>query len=309
MKKAVIILSLLLSINTLSAQNKNPKYVAYIEKYAQLAINSQKKHHIPASITLAQGLLESAAGESKLAVKCNNHFGIKCGSSWYGRTMRQNDDAIGECFRCYDNPKASYDDHAEFLKRQRYAFLFDYAITDYKSWAHGLKRAGYATDPAYPNKLIRLIEDYQLYQYDTMTAAPDNDKKDKETANLLGDRPQDANTVFGYPETKVNGVRCIQLVDDDTFKKIARHTGISVAELLYFNDLPKAVDLHSGDIVYLQPKKNKTNKRTPTYTVKAGDSMHSISQEYGIKLKALYKLNGIKYGTPAEVGQRLKLHK
>lgn len=305
MKRITIALSLLLAISTLSAQNKNPKYEAYIRQYADLAIASQKKHKIPASITLAQGLLESAAGESKLAQQCNNHFGIKCGGSWHGRTMRQNDDAIGECFRCYNKAEDSYNDHAEFLKRQRYAFLFDYKITDYKAWAHGLKRAGYATDPKYPQKLIKIIEDYKLYEYDSMKSAKPTDEK----LDILGDRPQDENNLFGYTEIKNNGVRCFQLQTDDSFKNIARYTGIPVVELLYFNDLPHKTDLHRGDMVYLQPKKNKAAKGTSVYIVKEGDSMHSISQEFGIKLKVLYKINGIKYGTPAEVGQRLKLRK
>ena len=305
MKRITAILATLLIITTLVAQTPNPKYEAYIRQYADLAISTQKKHRIPASITLAQGLLESAAGESKLAQRCNNHFGIKCGGSWHGRTMHQNDDAIGECFRCYNRVEDSFDDHADFLKRQRYSFLFDYKITDYKSWAYGLKKAGYATDPKYPQKLIKIIEDYRLYEYDTDKKADPSDKK----SDHLGDRPQDGNDLFGYTEIKINGVKCYQLQSDDTFKKISKHTGISVAELLYFNDLPKARDLFRGEIVYLQPKKNNAAPKTPTYTVKAGDSMHSIAQEFGIKLKALYKINGIKYGTPAQTGQKLKLRK
>lgn len=308
MKKSTLLVSLLLFTSILQAQNKNPKYEAYIEKYADLAVASQKEYHIPASITLAQGLLESAAGESRLAQKCNNHFGIKCGDSWYGKTMHQDDDARGECFRCYNNVKSSFDDHAKFLQRQRYSFLFDYAITDYKSWAKGLRQAGYATDPKYPDKLIKIIEDYELYRFDDGKQTVSSAKNQNPDIEHLADIASDGDQLFGYTEIKNNGVRCYQLATDDTFKNISKHTGIPVVELLYFNDLPHKTDLYRGDMVYLQPKKNKVNNKLPkAYIVKAGDSMHSISQEFGIKLKALYKLNKIKYGTPAEAGQQLKL--
>lgn len=307
MKRLSFIVVSVLCATVLWAQGKNPKYEAYIQKYADLAVASQKKHRIPASITLAQGILESAAGESKLATRCNNHFGIKCGDAWHGRKMRQNDDAIGECFRCYGSVKESYDDHAEFLKRQRYSFLYDYEITDYKAWAHGLKRAGYATDPKYPQKLIKIIEEYELHKYDKGQKAKADEDGKEEKPDHLGDRPEE--NLFGYVEIRNNGVRCYQLLTDDTFKNIAKETGLSIPELLYYNDLPKKVDLHRGDFVYLQPKKNKVAKGAATYVVKAGDSMHSIAQEHGIKLKALYKINGIQYGTPAETGKKLRLRK
>ena len=149
------------------AQRRNSRYVEYINKYSDLAVEQMKLHKIPASITLAQGLLESGAGYSQLARKSNNHFGIKCGGSWRGRSVRHDDDARNECFRAYSNPRDSYEDHSEFLRRgARYAFLFKLDITDYKGWARGLKKAGYATDPSYANRLITIIEDYDLYKYD-----------------------------------------------------------------------------------------------------------------------------------------------
>ena len=173
MKKSIIflfcIVHCVLCIN-LYAQSRNPKYEAYIEEYSKFAIQCQNEYHIPASITLAQGILESGAGESSLAKNCNNHFGIKCGSDWYGRSTRHDDDRPNECFRCYKSAKESYDDHAKFLQRQRYAFLFDYKITDYKSWANGLRQAGYATDPKYPQKLINIIETYKLYELLNVTS-------------------------------------------------------------------------------------------------------------------------------------------
>lgn len=316
MKKTIIIISILFSATILFAQNRNAKYDAYISKYAKLAVSGQTKHRIPASITLAQGLLESGAGESRLAKECNNHFGIKCGGSWYGKSMNMDDDAKGECFRCYNNPKDSYEDHAEFLKKPRYSFLFDYKINDYKSWAKGLKKAGYATDPNYPNKLINIIETYKLYEYDEggkLLTEVEKSNEEENTQIQNRDKIEEINgendQLFGYQEIKNNGVRCYKLMNDDSFNHISKVTGISVKMLLYYNDLPKECPLYKDDYVYLAPKKRSTPRKTPKYTVKAGDSMHSIAQEYGIKLKSLYKLNGIEYGTPAKVGQKLKLHK
>ena len=298
----------LLIINSLTAQSRNPKYEAYIEKYSDFAIQCQNEHHIPASITLAQGILESGAGESSLAKDCNNHFGIKCGSDWYGRSTRRDDDRPNECFRCYKSVKESYDDHAAFLKRQRYAFLYDYKITDYKAWAYGLKQAGYATDPKYPQKLINIIETYNLYEFDTQGNKKTGGEKRREN-NIKEDSNLAEDKLFGYVEIRNNGVRCYKLITDDSFKNIAKATGISVKRLLYYNDLPAETDLYRDEYVYLAKKRATAKKRTPMHKVSAGESMHSISQEYGITLKALYKLNDLEYGTPAKVGMKLKLHK
>ncbi|MFS4417504.1 glucosaminidase domain-containing protein [Maribacter sp. 2307ULW6-5] len=139
----------------------------YVETFAEIAQMNMEAYGIPASITLAQGLLESGFGRGELAQKTNNHFGIKCHKGWEGDYDFHDDDAKGECFRKYNHPLESYRDHSLFLTtRSRYDFLFDYKVTDYKAWARGLKRAGYATDPKYPQKLISLIQKYQLYQYD-----------------------------------------------------------------------------------------------------------------------------------------------
>ena len=160
----------------------------YVSQYHAMAVGEMYRSGIPASITLAQGLLESSCGESPLAVKGNNHFGIKC-SNWKGKTMKHDDDRRNECFRVYDSVEESYRDHSDFLRyRDRYKFLFDLELTDYQGWANGLKKAGYATDPQYPAKLIKLIEDYKLYEYDSMTpdqagigrtAEPGGEKKKK----------------------------------------------------------------------------------------------------------------------------------
>lgn len=167
MKRLVATTLLLFSLVAMYAREKSPQEI-YIEQFATLAVEEMYRSGIPASITLAQGLLESRYGLSELAVKGNNHFGIKCHNGWKGGRMYYDDDRRGECFRKYSSPEQSYRDHSDFLRyRDRYKFLFDYKITDYKSWAHGLKKAGYATDPAYPRKLINLIEEYDLHVYDT----------------------------------------------------------------------------------------------------------------------------------------------
>ena len=167
MKRHLIYLLTIFVCLSLQAQTRNKQYEDYIKQYRDLAVDEMKKYHIPASITLAQGLLESGAGQSTLARKSNNHFGIKCGSDWQGKTVRHNDDARGECFRAYKHPKQSYEDHSKFLAgRPRYASLFKLKITDYKGWARGLKKAGYATDPRYAQRLIDIIELYDLDKYD-----------------------------------------------------------------------------------------------------------------------------------------------
>ena len=169
MKAVCLLFSVLLLSSSfeVQAQKRNKIYEDYIKKYREIAVHEMKKHHIPASITLAQGLLESGAGRGELARKANNHFGIKCGGRWNGRTVRHDDDARNECFRAYKNAEDSYKDHSKFLRDgARYQFLFDLKITDYKGWAKGLKNAGYATDPKYAYRLINLIELYDLYEYD-----------------------------------------------------------------------------------------------------------------------------------------------
>ncbi len=310
MKKYILVLLATLVANIGYAQKRHPKYDAYIEKFAKIAVEEQTKYGIPASITLAQGLLESGAGESRLAVQANNHFGIKCGDAWHGKKIYADDDAIGECFRSYKNPDESYEDHSVFLKRQRYAFLFDYDVTDYKAWAHGLKRAGYATDPKYPDKLIRIIETYKLNEYDTKA----NFVKEDETiisTDINGNivESSDADGLFGYIKIKNNGLTCINLVEDDKLENIAKRFGIPLKMLLYFNDMYENKPLRRGDYVYLRWKKSKAEKGLNKHKVKVGESMHTISQDYGIRLKKLYQLNNMEYGKTVKAGTVLKLRK
>jgi len=333
MKKIFILLFITVFAAGAYAQTRIEAYDQYIEQYKSAAINNRDSFGIPASITLAQGLLESGAGKSELATQCNNHFGIKCGSSWYGETMKKDDDSSQECFRCYGNAAESYKDHSEFLKKQRYAFLFDYDVTRYDEWARGLSKAGYATDPAYPNKLITLIETYQLYLLDNgkdlqqsnvtpvviTTPAPTGNnnepkKEEKPTEekvdNTSAAKPVATGKVIStkirsYNVIEINDVRCIQLTQDDNFKNISKATNISVERLCYMNDIPEPRQLEAGEYIYLSYKRSTGS--AASHTVKAGESMHSISQQYGIRLASLYRLNNLVYGTPCYVGQTLKL--
>ncbi len=290
----VAVLMLAATVSAAYAQHRNKRYLEYIAQYDDIAVEQMKEYKIPASITLAQGLLESGAGRSELARKSNNHFGIKCGSRWRGRSVRHDDDARNECFRAYRNVRDSYEDHSRFLATgARYAFLFRLDITDYKGWARGLKRAGYATDPSYANRLIQIIEDYGLYKYDADSKKRKR-KKDKEA--------------MPHQVYIANELLYVVARRGDTFKEIGKEFGIKWRKLVDYNDLHKKYTLAEGDIVYLQRKKRKAGKGFTVHVVKEDDSMHSISQKYGIRLKNLYKMNR---KDPEEyiptVGDRLKL--
>ena len=292
MKKLKLFLILIISCLTLQAQTRNKQYEAYIKKYRELAVEEMKKYHIPASITLAQGLLESGAGQSALARKSNNHFGIKCGSDWYGKTVSHDDDARGECFRAYKHPKDSYEDHSKFLAgRPRYASLFNLNITDYRGWARGLKKAGYATNPRYADQLIGIIELYELYKYD-----------DKNYLKWLKKNPNPHQTYIA------NGLLYIVVRAGDSWKSISQEFDISQKKLRKYNDLYKGYALQVGDILYLEKKNKKADKEHIVHVLRAGESMYSISQKYGIRLKNLYKLNKMDEDDPApKIGTILRL--
>ena len=292
MKKLKLFLILIICCLTLQAQTRNKQYEAYIKKYRELAVEEMKKYHIPASITLAQGLLESGAGQSALARKSNNHFGIKCGSDWYGKTVSHDDDARGECFRAYKHPKDSYEDHSKFLAgRPRYASLFNLNITDYKGWARGLKKAGYATNPRYADQLIGIIELYELYKYD-----------DKNYLKWLKKNPNPHQTYIA------NDLLYIVVRAGDSWKSISQEFDISQKKLRKYNDLYKGYALQVGDILYLEKKNKKADKEHIVHVLRAGESMYSISQKYGIRLKNLYKLNKMDEDDPApKIGTILRL--
>ena len=296
-------------------EQKSPQE-KYIERFASLAVEEMYRSGVPASITLAQGLLESRYGLSDLAAKGNNHFGIKCHNNWQGGRMYHDDDAKGECFRKYDSPEQSYRDHSDFLRyRDRYKFLFDYDVTDYKAWAHGLKKAGYATDPAYSSKLIRLIEEYELHEYDLKPDKKSDrksrkkakDKADEQVNDVLPEPPlqieaprrmaEDQRHVFRFNVAREvyvrNGVPYVLSVEGDTYEGLAASNNLFLREILKFNDLSGAERLLPGTVVYLQPKKNQGVKGLEKHVVEEGDSMRDIAQRYGIKLARLYKINGM----------------
>lgn len=292
MKRHLIYLLTIFVCLSLQAQTRNKQYEDYIKQYRDLAVDEMKKYHIPASIILAQGLLESGAGQSTLARKSNNHFGIKCGSDWQGKTVRHNDDARGECFRAYKHPKQSYEDHSKFLAgRPRYASLFKLKITDYKGWARGLKKAGYATDPRYAQRLIDIIELYDLDKYDKKGGL----KWMKENPNP-------------HQPYIANGLLYIVVRAGDTWKSISKEFDVSQKKLRKYNDLYKGYELQPGDILYLEKKNRKAQKEHIVHVLRAGESMYLISQKYGIRLKNLYKLNKMDADEPApEVGTILRL--
>ena len=288
-------LGLLLSLFaflTVQGQSRNKQYEDYIKKYRDIAVEEMKRYHIPASITLAQGLLESGAGYGTLARKSNNHFGIKCGSDWRGKTVKHDDDARNECFRVYKDPKDSYRDHSKFLAgKQRYAFLFDLKITDYKGWARGLKKAGYATNPRYAHQLIDIIERYDLDKYDKKGGL----KWMKENPNP-------------HEPYIANGLLYIIARQGDTWKNLSKEFDISIRKLRKYNDLYKGYELQEGDILYLEKKNRKAPKGMYVHVLRNGESMYSISQKYGIRLKRLYKMNKMDFGDAApKVGTILRI--
>ena len=300
MKLTIRIFCLLFFIATLAeaaTQRKIPSYEKYIKTYSALAIEQQKKYKIPASITLAQGLLESGAGQSDLARRSNNHFGIKCHSDWRGGRVYHDDDLRGECFRKYKRVEDSYEDHSKFLKRSRYDRIFQLKITDYKGWARGLQKCGYATDRAYANKLIKVIEDYELYRYDTGKVHKLTRQEKKK---------------LRYPTVKYTiyrtyGLLYVYAKENDSFDQIAQNLDFPVKDLKKFNEVPEDFPLQKGDIVYIEKKKKKADKPNYDHVVQVGESMHSIAQKYGIQIKSLYKMNKKDKDYVPEEGDVLKL--
>ena len=294
----------------------------YIARYSSMAVSEMYRSGVPASITLAQGLLESRYGESVLATRGNNHFGIKCGN-WTGKTMRHDDDERNECFRAYDGPEESYRDHSDFLRyRDRYKFLFDLDVTDYRGWAYGLKKAGYATDPEYASKLIRLIEDYRLFDYDTPALSGGKPSGSSHEAGRLPAPPLQLEAPQAYaarrgerfhfalsrPIRSLNGVPFIYSLEGETFSSIAESQNLFVKELLKFNDMDAAEDLVPGTVVFLRQKKSKAVKGMDKYIVDHdGESLRDIAQRFAVKLKSLEKMNGISGRTPLREGDMILL--
>ena len=293
----------------------------YIEKYKDAAIQYMKTHGIPASITLAQGCLESANGNSDLAVRANNHFGIKCHNDWKGPTYyKKGDDPGKSCYRKYRSASESFKDHSDFLRYgQRYAFLFDLQITDYKGWSHGLKKAGYATDPKYAQKLIKIIEDYQLYRFDREIYAKAEKKPEllppspSQLQQVMELNPAKNSLLYKYSRNRTiyvrNGVPFILAGDLDTYESIAEEYNLFTGELLRFNDLKKSRDLVPGTVVYLQRKKGKAQKHLEIHIAVEGDTYYDVSQKYGVRMKKLFKYNDYKSGDILHIGNEIFLRR
>ena len=281
---------------SIGAKGQKSLYERYIDKYSSLAVRQMKEYGIPASITLAQGLFESAAGTSRLAVKGNNHFGIKCGSGWKGRYMLVNDDAPNEKFRVYRSVEQSYIDHSKFLKgNQRYAFLFRLSRTDYKGWAHGLKKAGYATNPRYAYSLIEIIEKYDLNKYDRKG-------KHKRKKKVLFE---------GRSVYRCNRQYYVIAENGDTYASIAHLMWTNEKDLMKYNEVDERYCLQEGDIVYLGKKQKEIDPSiTQDYHImQVGESLYSISQRYGVRLKTIQKLNKVKRSYRFKVGDSIRIRK
>ena len=280
-----IAIGLVISTNSAFGQEISRK--EYIEKYSSLAVKQMHQYKIPASITLAQGILESNNGNSRLATKANNHFGIKC-HGWEGKKIFADDDKKNECFRNYKNVLESFVDHSLFLnKYSRYEFLFDYKITDYKSWARGLKKAGYATNNNYPELLIKIIEENKLYQFDSK-------KIDK---NLISGK----RNIYMHP----NKIKYVISKNQETYKTIAKSLNIKLKQILKYNDDNNQSVLNVGTKVFIQPKRNRSKQRI--HVVNNGEDLRTISQTYGVKMKSLKKRNQLILKNSLNNGDKLRL--
>lgn len=286
---------LLMTIFPMAMVAQNNAHQQYIQRYKDVAIEQMQKYGIPASITLAQGILESDAGRSSLATEGNNHFGIKCHSDWQGRRMYHDDDRRGECFRVYRNANSSFEDHSLFLTtHSRYEDLFKLKVTDYRGWAHGLKRAGYATNPHYATKLIEIIERYKLYEYDREGSPRRLFQREREM--LKSHQPYIS-----------NGLLYIIMDEDETLRDIAKEFDVSRFLLRCYNDIPRGYEPMAGGVIYLERKKNRADKRYKIHSVETGESIWSISQRYGVKMKVLMRKNGLESNTNLVVGQELRV--
>ena len=317
MKKVLIAIALILGLSVSAQREPGTPQQRYIARYAPIAVNEMYRTGVPASITLAQGIIESRSGQSTLAVEGNNHFGIKCHNSWRGKTMLADDDRKNECFRAYDSAEESFRDHSDFLRyRDRYKFLFDFKTTDYKSWAYGLKQAGYATDPSYASKLIQCVEDYGLARFDRMTVddalaesgsyaevliekdevgeIPDSPLKIEAGELFTGKAGEEYRFSLSRTLYSRNGVPFIYAVEGETYASIAKSNHLFLREILRFNDVSQGGELHAGDIVYLEPKKAKTVRGLDKYIVgEEEETFHGICQRFAVSEKAIRKLNGL----------------
>jgi hypothetical protein len=273
----------------------------YFEKFHAMAIEEMHRSGVPASITLAQGALESGDGNSSLAREANNHFGIKCHDDWTGKKVYEDDDSRDECFRKYISVEDSYRDHTDYLKsKSRYSFLFELKLTDYKGWARGLKKAGYATSPTYADRLIKIIEDFDLTQYDDMVVPQRSEhRKSKQTKEKLAMREV----------LETNRVKFVRAVAGDTYAKITAELGKLDWEIPEYNDAAMGDSIVPGQVVYIQPKRNRAQAGDKEHVFKSGETMRMVSQLYAIKLESLYRMNHLQSGAQPETGTKLQLRR
>lgn len=329
MKMDFVVILIFLGLDlgvTAKAQNSAKIDIpAYVERFAEVAVSHMIEHGIPASITLAQGILESAAGTSELATQANNHFGIKC-HDWQGETYTYDDDAKGECFRKYADARESYEDHARFLKnRPRYAGLFTLDKMDYKAWAHGLKGAGYATLPTYAEKLIGYIEKYQLYKYDSIAwnrmqnlvnqtvatpgvtdQTPELPLKEKERREVSVPRPVSA--AASVPQRRVqvrNGLRCVQARPGDTRASLAREFELTEWQIRRYNELSHDQEPEAGMWIYLEARHDQ-HPELKTITTQKEETWLSLASQYGVKSVALRRMNA-HLSEPIPAGTEVRL--
>ncbi len=327
-KKAISALGILLFAGFGASAQSRITREEYIDRYKQIAIDHMERYGIPASITMAQGILESDCGNSRLAKSSNNHFGIKCKSNWKGDRVYHDDDARGECFRAYPTVEASYDDHAKFLDAQpRYDGLFAYASDDYRSWATGLKAAGYATAPDYAQRLIKIIEESQLYLLDRPDGgrqwASRNGSQHDETwfsdqggavaaGAGAGVDPNDyrvtINAHEGYNVYATNGVYYVLAKRGDTFEHIGRAFRVSARSLRKFNDLKeRTAQPMPGEVVYIGRKKGAWEGAERYHTARRGETAYAVGQLYGIRTRAIEKKNRLQPGATIPEGTQLKI--
>lgn len=343
MKKTILLFALFILSGFNDAQGWKTDD-QYIQKFAAIAVEEMEKYQIPASIKLAQGLLETGGGQSRLAQQGNNHFGIKCKEEWTGKTMSHTDDAPNECFRVYDDPRQSYEDHSKFLRfRKYYQNLFTLDIKDYKAWAHGLKKAGYATNPRYAYILIDKIEKLRLYEFDNVSSKnvfsvllaryPDlkNDRIFMAQLDQNKVKTEPVTVVVPYEQTSYakqqekvekiksdaellqsilvknhpNGGRKFIIVPANTdLAFVAKKFNVKESRLMKWNEL-SGTKLQKNDVLFLEAKSSSGNKAT--YKAQVGETMHDISQKFGVKLSQLYSKNRMSYGQQPKVGQVIYL--
>ena len=296
---------------------------AYIQKYSSIALSQERESGVPASITLAQGILESGAGTSELTLHSNNHFGIKAGSKWEGRICHAwDDEPVKSKFRAYNSAEESFKDHSLLLKNSpRYSSLFQKSIYDYRAWAIGLQLAGYASAPGYAKALIGYIETYKLYEINggvkmkpgkrvIITESIENtsvENQENENETESSEEEKEINRIISRYVVEINDVRCTLLYPGQTLSTLAQHYNVSKEKLLKYNDLISERDIHEGDIVFLQSKNRQNKGMQEYYRVKEGDSLHSVSQMFGIKLSSLAKMNNKNPYTPIRAGEKLRL--